>query len=88
MSLREPGSHEAPSKQVGPPPRSGVVTFVMILNYVFGLFKVAVIVQQLYHRYVTGKTSDPRFATLIDGVRALTGLGWQAVQKRRIEDLF
>ncbi len=56
--------------------------------YVYGLFKVAVIVQQLYRRYVTGRTTDERFARLIDGVRALCGVAWQAAQKGRIDDLF
>ena len=32
--------------------------------YVFGLFKVAVIVQQIFARYVRGHTRDPRFAQL------------------------
>ena len=31
---------------------------------VFGLFKIAVIVQQIYARYKTGSTQDPRFAAL------------------------
>ena len=30
--------------------------------YVFGLFRLAVIVQQIYFRYVRGQTADPRFA--------------------------
>jgi aminoglycoside phosphotransferase (APT) family kinase protein len=29
----------------------------------FGIFKVAVVVQQLYSRYATGRTDDPRYAT-------------------------
>jgi aminoglycoside phosphotransferase (APT) family kinase protein len=32
--------------------------------YCFGLFKLAVIVQQIYARFVRGHTSDPRFAHL------------------------
>lgn len=30
--------------------------------YAFGLFRLAVIVQQIYYRYTHGQTSDPRFA--------------------------
>ena len=60
----------------------------VVFYYAYGLFKVAVIVQQLYARYVSGKTADPRYARLIDGVRALSLLAWQAVQKGRIDDLF
>jgi aminoglycoside phosphotransferase (APT) family kinase protein len=39
--------------------------------YVFGLFKNAVIIQQIYYRYHKGFTSDPRFKDLIMGVRVL-----------------
>jgi aminoglycoside phosphotransferase (APT) family kinase protein len=60
----------------------------VVFYYAYGLFKVAVIVQQLYARYVSGKTADPRYAVMIGGVRALSLLAWQAVQKGRIDDLF
>jgi aminoglycoside phosphotransferase (APT) family kinase protein len=39
--------------------------------YCFGLFKTAVVVQQIYYRYRQGLTKDPRFASMIDGVRTL-----------------
>lgn len=38
-----------------------------------GLFKVAVIAQQIYFRYRKGFTADPRFAVLGNAVRALLG---------------
>ena len=38
----------------------------------FGLFKTAVVAQQIYVRYVRGFTRDPRFAAMIHGVRALS----------------
>jgi len=57
-------------------------------HYVYGLFKVAVIVQQLHARYVSGRTSDARYAGLLDGVRALTRMAWQSAQKGRIDDLW
>ena len=60
----------------------------VVFYYAYGLFKVAVIVQQLYARYVSGKTTDPRYANLATGVRALCGLAWQAVQKGRIDELY
>jgi aminoglycoside phosphotransferase (APT) family kinase protein len=60
----------------------------VVFYYAYGLFKVAVIVQQLYARFVSGKTADPRYARLIEGVRALSLLAWQSIQKRRIDDLF
>jgi aminoglycoside phosphotransferase (APT) family kinase protein len=39
--------------------------------YAFGLFKTAVVAQQIYYRYAQGLTADARFAGFIDGVRAL-----------------
>ena len=35
---------------------------------VFALFKIAVVVQQIYYRFVNGQTDDPRFASLGDRV--------------------
>ena len=43
-----------------------------VFAYVLGLFKVAVIAQQIYARYVAGHTRDPRFAQL-DQVVAVIG---------------
>jgi aminoglycoside phosphotransferase (APT) family kinase protein len=39
-------------------------------HHAYGLFKVGVIAQQIYARYVAGKTRDPRFAGLLHVVRA------------------
>jgi aminoglycoside phosphotransferase (APT) family kinase protein len=41
--------------------------------YAFGLFKTAVVVQQIYYRWRKGVTRDERFARMIDGVRVLAG---------------
>ena len=30
---------------------------------IFALFKIAVVIQQIYYRYAQGQTTDPRFAT-------------------------
>jgi aminoglycoside phosphotransferase (APT) family kinase protein len=43
----------------------------MLFYYCFGLFKIAVIVQQIYARYVRGHTRDARFARLNDLVMAM-----------------
>jgi aminoglycoside phosphotransferase (APT) family kinase protein len=43
----------------------------MVYYYVFGLFKIAVIAEQIYSRYVRGATRDPRFASLHGMVAAL-----------------
>ena len=37
----------------------------------FALFKIAVVVQQIYYRFVNGQTDDPRFANLGDRVAYL-----------------
>ena len=42
--------------------KSGVPVEHFDFYYVFGLFRLAVIVQQIYKRYVEGKTRDKRFA--------------------------
>lgn len=44
--------------------RSGRSVDGIAFHYTFGLFKVAVIVQQIYARYRRGLTGDPRFAGL------------------------
>ena len=43
-----------------------------LFYYVYGLFKVAVIGQQIYKRFKDGHTKDPRFAGLIFLVTAGT----------------
>ena len=37
----------------------------------FALFKIAVVIQQIYYRYVRGQTDDPRFATFGERVTYL-----------------
>lgn len=44
--------------------RSGRPISNALFYYCFGLFKIAVIVQQIYARFVRGHTRDPRFAQL------------------------
>ncbi len=45
--------------------------------YVYALFKIAVILQQIYARYKAGFTHDPRFAIMGEVVRVLS---WTAVR--------
>jgi aminoglycoside phosphotransferase (APT) family kinase protein len=40
---------------------------------VLGIFKLAVILQQIYHRYVRGQTADQRFAHLDRRIALLAG---------------
>lgn len=51
--------------------RSGRDLGNIVFYYCFGLFKTAVVLQQIYYRYAQGLTRDPRFGALISGVRAL-----------------
>lgn len=56
--------------------------------YAYGLFKLAGIIQQIYARYKRGFTRDQRFKNMIQGVEACAKIGWRAVEKKRIDDLF
>lgn len=56
--------------------------------YVYGLFKIAVIVQQIYYRYKHGHTSDPKFAQLNKVTELCCNTAWQAIQKNQIDNLF
>ena len=58
-----------------------------VFYYVFGLFQLAVIAQQIYARYRAGLTTDDRFAALGHAVQALAGLGRRAVALGRIDRL-
>ena len=53
----------------------------------FGLFKIAVIVQQIYARYKQGLTKDERFGRLIHLVRAASRTAVLAIEKGRISHL-
>ena len=60
----------------------------LVFYYAFGLFKIAVIVQQIYYRYQKGLTTDPRFKDLNKATQLFTTMAWQSIQKGRIEQLF
>jgi aminoglycoside phosphotransferase (APT) family kinase protein len=55
-----------------------------VFYYVYGLFKLAVIIQQIYRRYQLGFTQDSRFAGLIEGVRACGQTAVQAIERRKL----
>ena len=68
--------------------KSGIPINNIVFYFVFGVFKIAVIVQQIYYRYTQGHTQDPRFKNL-DKIVALYGLvAQQAIQKNKIDHLF
>lgn len=51
--------------------RSGADVSTLRYFEVFALFKIAVVIQQIYYRFVVGQTDDPRFATFGDRVTYL-----------------
>ena len=52
--------------------------------FVFGLFKLAVIIQQIYARYARGFTKDERFATMNRTVAVLANQAAHAAERGRI----
>lgn len=60
----------------------------LIFYYVYGLFKIAVIAQQIYYRYDKGLTSNKKFAKLDEACQFLCIMAKQAIVKKRIENLF
>ena len=57
--------------------RYGVTGDVTVYE-VFAIFKLAVVIQQIYARYVRGQTDDPRFAPLGDRVAHLARVALRA----------
>ncbi|MBO0939815.1 phosphotransferase family protein [Fibrella sp. HMF5335] len=56
----------------------------ILYYYVFGLFKNAVVIQQIYGRYKQGLTKDERFAGLLAGVQALSSVGVRAIETGKL----
>ena len=67
--------------------QSGLDLTNILFYYVYALFKIAVIVQQIYARYKAGLTKDERFAMLIYAVRVLGQVAVLAIEKGRIDNL-
>jgi len=59
----------------------------LLFPYVYGLFKVGVIAQQIYRRFKDGHARDPRFGMLIVGVRILGDQAVRAIEAGRIHGL-
>jgi len=64
--------------------RTGRDTTHMLFAYVHGLFKVAVIAQQIYKRFTLGHTTDARFAMLGTAVRTLGEVAGDALERGTI----
>ncbi len=56
----------------------------ILFYYVFGTFKIAVIAQQIYARYVKGFTQDKRFANFDKFVAALGHIADSSIQRQSI----
>lgn len=67
--------------------RSGIDPGDAVYYYVYGLFKVAVIAQQIFARHARGLTADPRFARLDRAVAALGALAVRVIKLGRIDRL-
>ncbi len=65
--------------------RSGRDLSNILFYYVYALFKIAVIVQQIYARYKAGLTQDERFATMGYVVQMLGRAATLAMEKGRID---
>lgn len=57
----------------------------IVFYFVFGLFKIAVIVQQIFFRYKNGFTKDNRFKNLDQVVKAYLFLAIKSIEKQKIE---
>ena len=57
----------------------------IVFYYAFGLFKIAVIAQQIYYRYSKGLTTDPRFANLNKASELCCNLAMKAIQTKSID---
>jgi aminoglycoside phosphotransferase (APT) family kinase protein len=61
--------------------KSGRSVTSPVFYYAFGLFKNAVIAQQIYARWKQGHSSDPRFGELIHVIKDLGRRGLESVEK-------
>ncbi|HEY6174363.1 MAG TPA: phosphotransferase family protein [Kofleriaceae bacterium] len=64
--------------------RSGRKADNLVFYYAFGLWKTAVVLQQIYYRWRKGNTTDARFSQLIFGVRILSELARAAIDRGRV----
>jgi aminoglycoside phosphotransferase (APT) family kinase protein len=56
----------------------------ILFYYAFGLFKNAVIAQQIYARWKQGFSKDPRFGGLIMVIKSLAKQGIQSLDKQKL----
>jgi aminoglycoside phosphotransferase (APT) family kinase protein len=61
--------------------RTGLNLSNITFYEVFAVFKLAVVLQQIFYRYHRGQTDDPRFATLDERVRWLADIATALAEK-------
>jgi aminoglycoside phosphotransferase (APT) family kinase protein len=61
--------------------RRGVDVGTVPYYYVFGLFKIAVVLQQIYYRYHVGQTQDARFAVFDQVAEMLFGVAQSRIEQ-------
>ena len=66
--------------------KSGHEVTHAVFYYGFGIFKIAVILQQIYARFARGHTQDPRFAKLDAIVRIMSQQADATIQKGELID--
>jgi aminoglycoside phosphotransferase (APT) family kinase protein len=59
----------------------------VLFYYAFALFKLAVVAQQLYKRWVDGLTKEERYTVMLEAVKAVASSALVAVDKGRIDRL-
>ncbi len=64
--------------------KSGKKVSDILFYYIFGTFKLAVIAQQIYFRFVKGFTNDKRFATFNHFVNSLGKIALNGIEKGEI----
>ena len=64
--------------------RSGRRTDALVFYYAFGLFRTAVVAQQIYYRFAKGLTKDARFGAMIFAVRLLSDQARSSIDRGAI----
>lgn len=67
--------------------RSGRDLGDIVFYFVFGLYKNAVIAQQIHARYVLGLLPDKRYGQFLPAIRSLGDVAVRAIEKKRIDQL-
>jgi aminoglycoside phosphotransferase (APT) family kinase protein len=76
-----PGSLARPALAARYAERTGRDVSNVVFYYTFACFKTAVVLQQIYLRWVKGLTRDERFGALIDGVRTFARTAVKAIER-------